>query len=124
MAIKWPYKDPEELLDYGFNWTPRSIDDDLIQIVTGFVVTPDATLIAAQSMVATAEQTAIYNADTVKWNAANPNEKRALTKPGQMTIHWLDGGVAGETYLIQLHAITTGGRELDQQVSIQVKERV
>jgi len=116
-ALKWPSrgppKDPQEVLDYGFDWRPRQLGVDVIVTTTaqlyttggddGVLVTdpPDGWLVIESHAVGEVEG----------------------VPAGQATVTWLSGGTSGETYFVNLHASTASGRELEQRMSIKVKER-
>lgn len=90
----WPPKDPDEILDYGFDWSLRDLEGDTIvsfasTVVEGTVVVDDST----------------FSSASLK------------------TITWLSGGVDGETCKILLRVTTTMGRTLEQTVSIKIKTR-
>ena len=39
MLLKWPPKDPDEVLDYGIDWTARLAGDTIIS--SGWIIIPD-----------------------------------------------------------------------------------
>jgi hypothetical protein len=96
---KWPFKDPDEVLDYGFNWTPRDLGTDTI-------VTTTATVVSGTVVVDSHTVDVVPGAST-----------------GQGTRTWLSGGTEGETCELNLHAITAAGRELEQSIQIPIKKR-
>lgn len=98
-AKKWPDKDPDEVLDYGFNWSPRGLRDDVILTVEAEVV--EGSVGVDSTYVAPVEG----------------------AEAAQGTITWLSGGTAGETCLIVLHVVTRDGRHLDQTIKIKIKDR-
>jgi hypothetical protein len=94
MAKKtWPSKDPNDVIDYGFNWATRDLGDDVITNVTSEVVT--GTVVVDQD----------------------------LFDDGLVTVHWLSGGTEGETCEILLRINTLAARQLDQTVYIKIKKR-
>lgn len=99
MAKTWPFKDPQEVLDYGFDWAPRDLGDDIIVTTTAVVVEGDVVVDS-------------HHTGTIEGGTA-----------GQSTVTWLSGGTADTECLIQLHAITAEGRELEQLMKIKIKER-
>ena len=105
MAKNWPVKDPQDVLDYGFNWSPLIAqspdvdDDDQIASTTAIVI----------------EGTVEVESHDVG-NVPDAND-------GQGTVTWLSGGTAGETCLILMHIVTVGTREIDQTMKIKIKER-
>jgi hypothetical protein len=95
----WPAKDPEEVLDYGFDWSKRQIGEDVIVQSTAQVIEGDVVV-----------------------NEHGPGP--VLDCPhGQGTVTWLSGGTAGTTCLIRLHMITTSARQLEETLKIKIKER-
>jgi hypothetical protein len=93
MALSWPAKDPEDRLDYSFDWRPL-IGEDVIDthdavVVSGTVDITDTSL--------------------------------DLTKRNQTV--WLMGGVDGETSTVHLTITTEGQRTLSQLVLIKVVTR-
>lgn len=115
MAAKtWPAKDPEEVLDYGFDWSPRQLDSDTIATTTATLYTADGE-----------EGEPVTLPAPAGWLAIDSHEAFAVegVAVGQSTVTWLSGGTAGETYYVNLHAVTVAGRELEQRMKIKVKER-
>ncbi len=47
MAKKWPFKDPTEVLDYTFDWSPRDIEGDPITVIETDVITGDVVVTAS-----------------------------------------------------------------------------
>lgn len=94
VALKWPDKDPNDVLDYVVDWTARlDPDTDTIQSSSWIVptgITRDTDLVMAG------------------------NKKTKI---------WLSGGTAGTTYSFVNRIVTTGGRTMDQTVKIKVKEK-
>lgn len=92
---KWPFKDPDEVLDYSINWAGEDNDgpaaDDVI--VTSTWDVPDGLT-----------QDSEENTDTT-------------------TTIWLSGGTAGETYEVVNEIVTTGGRTWNQTVRLPIKVR-
>lgn len=106
MASKiWPDKDPDEQLDYAFDWSPRKLEGDTI-------VATEATVIGDSTVEVVAHAAAS--------SALFPN-----APTGQVTVTWLKGGVAGEKCTILLQATTSRvpPRILEQTVTIKIKDR-
>lgn len=125
MPKKWPNKDPDEVLDYAFSWTPRNIGTDVILIPVAERVEESAgaeELVIDSSAVADAGQLAKYNAEETVL-AASERRQPSLALEGQLQIVWLSKGIAGSTRDIQLRATTNSGRTLDDTVRITIKER-
>jgi hypothetical protein len=95
MYKAWPVKDPNEVLDYSFDWSPRKLSGDIIESTT-------ATVISGSVVVDTHE--------------------KVSNKP-LITTTWLSGGDNGENCLILLRIVTTAGRILEETVSIKIKSR-
>ncbi len=100
MATTWPFKDPNDVLDYGFNWSAWLIDDDTIVSTTADVISPGTVIIDSHG------QGAVDGVPS-----------------GAGTVTWLSGGTVGDTSQIELQIITAAGRTVDQTVAIKVKER-
>lgn len=107
MAKSWPPKDPNEVLEYGFNWSPRGLGTDTITAATGTVVVGGADADTPAGLVADSTDVGIVEG--------------AAT--GQGTVTWLSGGVAGTTCEILLRVQTEAGRTLDQTMTIKIKDR-
>jgi hypothetical protein len=124
-TVKWPPKDPDETLDYGFDWAPRTLGTDVITSTTATIIGAAQGLAVEESRVATSDEITAYNAAITVYNQTVPTiKKRTPTKTGQMSVIWLSGGTVGQTALIQLIATTGGGRILDQMISITIAERI
>ena len=90
----WPAKDPNEILDYGYDWSPRGLEGDTIV-----------------SFTSTVESGTVVVDDSV-FEASNFT-----------TITWLSGGTEGETCKVLLRLTTALGRVLDETLSIKIKSR-
>lgn len=53
MSLKWPFKDPDEILDYGIDWTPRLAEDT---IATSTWIVPDGITKVSDSSTSTATE--------------------------------------------------------------------
>ena len=94
MAIpSWPFKDPDELLDYEIDWSAR-LDTDTITVSTWEINGPDAVL-------------------------TTPTDSFTDTA----TVIWLDAGTLGAVYTMTNHIQTAGGREMDQSVKLRIKTK-
>jgi hypothetical protein len=89
----WPFKTPEEVFDYGFNWAPRMLVDNPILISTCEVI-----------------------------SGSVHKDSHAITSDGLRTVTWLSGGTSGETCALFLTA-KTASRTFEQVVYIDIKER-
>lgn len=90
----WPAKDPNEVLDYAFDWSPRNLDGDTIS-----------------SFVATVEEGTVVVDDS-------------LFSPDSLTtVTWLSGGTEGEACKVLLRIMTAMGRTLDETITIKIKSR-
>ena len=94
MVESFPYKDPNEVLDYILDWTSR-IEGDTIQTSSWSIVTGSGLVI---------------NSD----NVDNTFKK---------TVVWLSAGTEGITYLLLNRITTAGGRTMDQSVKLKVKSK-
>jgi hypothetical protein len=104
MAKTWPAKDPQDVSDHGFDWSPLigmgdGPEDDPIVTATAEVVTGDVVIDSMESGY-------VEGAPT-----------------GQATVTWLSGGTAGTRYEIRMHIVTAAGREFDQTMKSKIKDR-
>jgi hypothetical protein len=86
----WPPKDPDEVLDYPWDWTPRGYPNDTLVTFTattieGTVIVDDVTDIE-----------------------------------GLKGVVWLSGGTLNETCQVRLRCLTAAGREGDETVTIKI----
>lgn len=99
MSSYWPPKDPDEILDYPFDWSPRGLDGDTIVTTTAVRQSGDVIISA---------------------HAAGEVEG---VPTGLGTVTWLRGGSDGTESQILLRAVTTAGRTLEETVSIRIATR-
>lgn len=95
MALTWPPKDPEEVLDYTIDWSDRMSGDTIT--TSEWEMDPD-------------------NDDELLIEDSN-------SISGENTIIWLSGGTLGETYFLTNHIVTSAGREMDQTVKLKIKSK-
>lgn len=89
----WPFKDPDELLDYEIDWAAR-LDTDTISTSLWDINGPDAAL-------------------------TTPLD----TKTATTTTIWLDAGTLNKVYTMTNHITTAGGRQMDQSVRLKIKTK-
>jgi len=94
MAKSWPAKDPQEVLDYGLDWSPRMTEGDTI----------------------------IMHSATVTVGAVEVDDSY-INNNGTSTTTWLSGGVADEPCEINLQAKTAEGRVFEETLKIKIKNR-
>jgi len=94
-------KDPDAVLDYGFDWNPSDLpDDDLPYLVAGEIIISSS------------------------WEANDAGVVIDIdTFSDTVTTVWLSGGTVGETYTLTNHIETSAGREDDRSFDVIVKER-
>lgn len=92
-ALRWPDKDPADVLDYGLDWS-----DQLA------LVTPADTISSAT------------------WTVPAGLTSGAQFLVGGVATIFLSGGTAGTDYTITCRIVTTGGRTLERSVNLHVKE--
>lgn len=92
-ALRWPDKDPADVLDYGLDWS-----DQLA------LVSPADTI------------------SSVTWTVPAGLTAGPQFLLGSVATAWLSGGTAGTDYTIICRIVTTGGRTLERSVKLQVKE--
>lgn len=103
MTNTWPFKDPDETLAYGFNWTPRHLG--VIQSSTAVVTTGSVVVDSHGVASITDPATGV------------------VVAAGKGTQTWLSGGTVGETCRIELTAIDDVGDIAQETVTIKIKER-
>lgn len=96
MPLRWPTKDPDEVLDYQIDWLGDA-----------------------------SERGPLYGLDDAIANSlwvvpAGITKESDVFDDGSVTI-WLSGGTAGETYELLNRITTDDGRVFDQTVKIKVK---
>lgn len=92
-ALRWPDKDPAEVLDYGLDWSDQLALTDPIDTISSATWAVPAGLTAGAQFVI----------------------------DGVATI-WLSGGTAGADYTLTCRIVTSGGRTLERSVKLLVKE--
>jgi len=92
--LKWPYKDPDEVLDYQVDWSPRLEAGDTI-ISSTFIPQYSTNDLVIDQQISTATTATV----------------------------WLSGGTLGSVYTFVNRVVTDGGRTMDQSVSIQIKTK-
>lgn len=95
-ALRWPDKDPADVLDYGLDWS-----DQL------GLVSPADTISSAT------------------WTVPAGLTAGAQFVVGGVAVIWLSGGTAGASgtdYTITCRIVTAGGRTLERSVKLLVKE--
>lgn len=94
MSFSWPSKDPNEVLDYQHDWTAR-LDGDTILTTTAVVDLGDVV-----------RDSQFANSPTA----------------GSQTV-WLSAGTDGTKCHLTLQATTTGGRVMEEGITIRIKTR-
>ena len=92
-ALRWPDKDPADVLDFGLDWS-----DQLA------LANPDDTI------------------SSVTWTVPAGLTSGAQFVVGAVATIWLSGGTAGTDYTIICRMVTSGGRTLERSVKLLVKE--
>lgn len=93
--ITWPAKDPDEVLDYGFDWA--NADDPRLEA--------GETLLTSDFSVASGD----VEIDSQDFEAT-----------GIATV-WLSGGTAGTVCTILNRVTTSGGRTYDQSAKLRIR---
>lgn len=96
---KWPPKDKDEVLPYGFDWSPRKIGEAVITATTAEVL--DGTVVV---------------------DLHEPGEVEDVPS-GKGTVTWLSGGTPLETCEILLRAESSAGHKMEETLKIKIKER-
>lgn len=95
MAESWPFKDPEEILDYRMDWTDRLEDSETITVSVWEVIEGSVEM------------------------EASP----APSIAGSTTKVWLSGGTLGETCIVTNHITTSTGREREFSGKLKIKAK-
>lgn len=94
--ILWPPKDPDSVVDYGLDWTPRLSGDTIA----------DSEWIIEEAII---EEEASIEIESEEFSAT-------------AAMIWLSGGAAGEKHIITNRVTTVGGRIFDQSVQLRIKD--
>ena len=114
----WPFKDPDELLDYDVDWTTRLYSADEFA--------------AARAQDNAGQPVTIVPADriassTFSLPAGTPlaigTGDKAPSFSDTATKVWLQGGTEGATYVITNEITTAAGRIMDQSMKLKVKSK-
>lgn len=92
-AMLWPWKDPNEILDYGLDWS-RVLEGDPIATSQWIFESSQGTIVLDSS-----------------------------THDEQTTIAWFSGGTVNDEALLVNRITTLGGRTLDQSVRLPIDTR-
>lgn len=98
MALTWPPKDPDEVLDYVMNWLGSSNE-------------PGPLLLANDTI------------STSTWTIPSGITKNSDSHTATTTTVWLSGGMLGATYEMNNRIVTVGGRTMDQSVRIKIRAK-
>lgn len=97
MFLKWPYKDPAEVLDYQIDWSKR-LESDTVAASTWTVTPSDGTLLIGTG------------AQAPTWG------------PRSTTV-WLSGGTLDVTYTVTNTMTSARGRVMEQSVELEIKSK-
>ena len=92
-ALRWPDKDPADVLDYGMDWSDQLALTSPADAISSAIWTVPAGLAAGAQFVV-----------------------------GGVATSFLSGGTAGTDYTITCRIVTAGGRTLERSVKLLVKE--
>lgn len=87
----WPTKDPDDVLDYGVDWTPRLESGETLLTSSFSVSEGDVDIIDS-----------------------------GFTEAGRTKV-WLSGGTGGTRCVILNRVVTTMGRTYDQSVRLRIR---
>lgn len=93
MTVKWPPKDPDEVLDFSIDWSARLDAGDTIQTVTWAASDPVGLTRLSQQQV------------------------------GAVTTAFFSGGALDQTYSITCTIQTVGGRTMQETAKLPIKAR-
>lgn len=100
MALAFPYKDPNEVLDYVLNWATRLDSGDTIATSVWSLVPAITSGVGDDLLVIDSE-----------------------SETTTTTTVWLSAGTDGQQYELLNRVTTVGGRTFDQTVRIRVKAK-
>lgn len=103
----WPFKDPDEVLDYDIDWTVRLYSADELEAFNA----GDESQVPADSI---ASSTFTLPPGIV----ANSSTHTATS-----TKVWISGGTEGQSYQVQNEIVTAGGRTMDMTVKLKIKTK-
>lgn len=92
-SLRWPDKDPADVLDYSLDWS-----DQLA------LVTPADTISAVQ------------------WTLPTGLTAGAQIHANGIATTWISGGTAGTDYTVTCRMTTAGGRVLERNVGLYVRD--
>lgn len=115
MAFRWPFKDPDETLDYSVDWS-RYLDTDTISSVSWSVTTTaystETTLASGQTLT-TASSSA--TTDSIQ-NVSQTNTNTVATIN-------IGGGVANREYTFFCTIVDSTGSTSKRSVKLKVRDR-
>ena len=97
--ITFPYKDPDEYLDYTLDWSARITTDPIFSSTWSTPTLVGSTLATTGISLATSSMTT------------------------STTIVWISDGIIGSSYQFTNRISTTGGRILDQSCKLKIKSK-
>lgn len=112
MSLKWPNKDPDEILDYDVDWTVRLYNE--------------TELAAYQALVDAGLPNTIVPADTIATSTFTLPAgitANSTTNSTTATKVWISAGELGVSYVIVNEITTAGGRRMDQSVTLKIKTK-
>jgi hypothetical protein len=112
MTLRWPFKDPDEVLDYDVDWT--------------FRLYSKAELAAALAQQNAGQPVTIVPADTIvtsTFTLPSGITANSTTNGPTATKVWISGGVEGVSYLITNEVRSAGGRLMDQTIKLKIKSK-
>ncbi len=98
MALKWPFKDPDETLDYKIDWLGSTDEPGPLFGLSDAI--DDSLWIVPAELTSELEQ-----------------------EDDETTTIWLSGGVEGTTYEVVNRITTAAGRVMDQTMKLKIKTK-
>jgi hypothetical protein len=103
----WPFKDPDEILDFDIDWTQRLFsEEELALFNAGRDIDPDDAIATSVFSLPAGWPVAISSSYT-----------------GTATKVWLSGVAEYQTYLIRNRITTVSGRTMDQTARLKVRSK-
>jgi hypothetical protein len=108
MSSSWPFKDPDEILDYDIDWTNRLYSKaELDQVALGQTVVPADTI-----------STSAWTLDSGDVVIGATSHTTTATKT------WLSAGtLASGVSVLTNRIVTAGGRTMDLTVKVKIKAK-
>ena len=124
MALRWPAKDPDEILDFEVDWTRRLWSEaEALQYADAIAADPSKADDVPSSVVPPSDTLNGSTFTLPTQTGSNQLVANSSTRTSTRTKVWLAGGVVGMSYLVENRITTVGGRTMDQTVKLKIKTK-